>query len=127
MAYCLVEKFFSITRYIFSGSWTIKALKQRVRIGRFAFCLQEIYGIEQKAEEEEPESECAICWDEDRVNMYYYYTLVVKVLNQKFVDRYFSMTKYFRPYINLTYHDMILILQVSYIDLQCKKLRSRSL
>ena len=52
---------------IFSGTWTIKALKQRIRIGRFAFCLQEIYGIEQKAEGEEPESECAICWDEERV------------------------------------------------------------
>ena len=61
----LVRKFFKGN--ILSGTWTIKALKQRIRIGRFAFCLQEIYGIEQKAEGEEPESECAICWDEERV------------------------------------------------------------
>lgn len=47
-------------------TWVLKPLKQRVRVGKFAFSLQEVYGIEKKAKGEELESECAICWDEPR-------------------------------------------------------------
>jgi len=57
--YCVFEK-------NSQDNWSLKAVKQRVRIGKFAFSLQEIYGIEKKTKGEELESECVICMDDPR-------------------------------------------------------------
>ena len=43
------------------NNYVIKVIKQRVKIGKLNFCLQEVYGIEQKAPGEEPETEVIFC------------------------------------------------------------------
>jgi len=59
LTYCTFEK-------NTQNNYVIKVIKQRVKIGKLNFCLQEVYGIEQKAPGEEAETECSICWDEPR-------------------------------------------------------------
>ena len=59
LTYCTFEK-------NTQNNYVIKIIKQRVRVGKYNFCLQEIYGIEHKAEGEELETECSICWDDPR-------------------------------------------------------------
>lgn len=59
LTYCTFEK-------NTQSNYVMKIIKQRVRVGRFNFSLQEIYGIEQKADGEELETECSICWDDPR-------------------------------------------------------------
>ena len=49
LTYCTFEK-------NTQNNHVIKIIKQRVRIGKYSFCLQEIYGIEQKTEGEELET-----------------------------------------------------------------------
>ena len=50
LTYCTFEK-------NTQNNYVIKIIKQRVKIGKLNFCLQEVYGIEQKAPGEEPETE----------------------------------------------------------------------
>ena len=50
LTYCMFDK-------NTQNNYIIKVIKQRVKIGKLNFCLQEVYGIEQKAPGEEPETE----------------------------------------------------------------------
>lgn len=53
LTYCTFEK-------NTQNNYVIKVIKQRVKIGKLNFCLQEVYGIEQKAPGEEAETEVNI-------------------------------------------------------------------